>query len=184
MYTDLNVDVGLTPEVEYKHVRHITHAVKSNMAQKRGVAPGNGFIGAMGIRYRYTEPKGSKRPKLAGFAAKCAGKYGSVLKSVQKVSNAMCRIVMMFTPSLRDEMKQVHNFTKKICDVGGTASFWFPVATIGVNGAFATHCDHRDTRTTLWASLKHGGLCFPGVTIVVIVMLLSLTVGGLIPVLL
>ena len=44
---------------EYKHITHICRGVKSNTALKRGVAGGCGVVGAIGIRYRYTEPKGT-----------------------------------------------------------------------------------------------------------------------------
>ena len=135
-------------------------AVKSNMASKRGVAAGCGFVGSMGIRYRYTEPKG-KRPKLASVANDRQAMYARVSSAAQSICNVMCLIARHFGDDMSLELSQIREFVKKVVGVNRTVSFWFPIASIGMNGAFACHKDKRDTRTTIWASLQHGGITFP-----------------------
>ena len=109
-------------------------AVKSNMASKRGVAAGCGFVGSMGIRYRYIEPKG-KRPKLASVASDRQAMYARILSASQSICNVMCLIARHFGDDMSLELSQIREFVKKVVGVNGTVSFWFPIASIGMNGA-------------------------------------------------
>ena len=77
---------------------------------KRGVAGGHGFVGAVGVRYRYTEPvceegEGSGRSKCASTAASDEALYKSVLCRVQEVANGVVRIVESWAPHFREELQ-------------------------------------------------------------------------------
>ena len=140
--------------------------VKTNLAGKRGVAGGHGFVGAVGVRYRYTEPvceegEGSGRSKCASTAASDEALYKSVLCRVQEVANGVVRIVESWAPHFREELQNQREYLSRILPEMGTACHTFPIASIGVQGSFGCHKDKRDIRTTLWASLKYGGLAFP-----------------------
>ena len=152
---------GMRPEDLYNSLRHVDKCVKTNMAGKRGVAVGNGFIGAMGIRYRYTEPVLSEREKLASTAATDPQLYQSILGKVQEIANVTVELIMTWSADLRQEMEQLQARMKVLLPVCGTACATYPMASVGKQGAFACHKDSRDTRTTVWSSLRHGGLAFP-----------------------
>ena len=145
----------------FKTLSHVDQCVKTNMSGKRGVASGNGFIGAMGIRYRYTETEESELDKLGPSASQNEKLYRSVLKVVQRVANLVVVIVSSWDPVLKAELDDTRQGLQKILPATGTACHTFPMASVGKNGAFACHQDKRDTRKTLWASMKNGGIAFP-----------------------
>jgi len=112
---------GMDPDRMYSSLRHVDSCVKTNMAGKRGVATGNGFIGAMGIRYRYTEPVLSEREKLAPTAAIDGHLYNSLITKVQSVANLMVGIVSTWSDELRTEMAQLRERMKLILPVSGAS---------------------------------------------------------------
>ena len=152
---------GVDCASEYKVIRHLPQAVKTNQAGKRYCAKGNGFVGAVGIRYRYSEPKDSGRQKLDSVAAAKVHLYVNVLQAVNRVANAIVRCAEQMGPDLQTEMQDLRTFITKVCDMPGMASFTYPIASVGVNGAYGAHKDKRDTRTTLWGSMKYGGIAWP-----------------------
>ena len=93
-------------------------AVKSNMASKRGVTAGCGFVGSIGIRYRYTEPKG-KRPKHASVASDRQATYARILSAAQSICNVMCLIARHFGDDMFLELSQIREFVKKVVGVNG-----------------------------------------------------------------
>jgi len=145
----------------FNTLSHVDMCVNTNMSGKRGVASGNGFIGAMGIRYRYTEQEESELDKLGPTASQNKKLYQSVLKVVQQVANLVVVIVSTWDVELKAELDETRQNLQKILPVTGTASHTFPMASVGKNGAFACHQDKRDTRRTLWASMRSGGIAFP-----------------------
>jgi len=102
------------------------------MAKKRGVASIAGFVGAMGIRYTYTEGRDSKRPKLACTATQNEALYKSVLIAVQEVSNATVRVVEQFNDQLNFELCQLRGRIQTTLPGQSTACFTFPMASIGL----------------------------------------------------
>ena len=156
-------DEGINLDEAYDTIINLPYAVKANMATKRGCAQGNGFVGAMGIRYRYTEPsaKAGGREKVAPTASQNEALYNSILPAVQDVGNAIVRIVERWSVGLKLEMQAQRKFMRTVLPVSGTACHSFPMASIGIQGMYATHWDKRDTRTTLWGSLKYGGIALP-----------------------
>ena len=146
---------------EYKVIRKLPDCVKTNQAGKRYLADGNGFVGAIGIRYRYSEPRGSERQKLDSVASQNRALYLTVLQAVNRVANAIVRCAEQMGEDLRSEMEQLRGFVGKVCDMSGVASFTYPIASVGLNGTYGCHKDKRDTRTTLWGSVKSGGIAYP-----------------------
>ena len=157
------IDEGVCCDTAYSEIINLPYCVKANMAHKRGCAHGKGFIGAMGIRYRYTEPDVEKggREKVAATASQDDDLYNSVLPAVQRVANSMVAIVERWGVGLKAEMQAQRKFMRTVLPASGTASHTFPMASIGIQGLYGAHWDKRDTRTTLWGSLKSGGLAFP-----------------------
>ena len=155
---DALTDEGIDTEDEYKVIVQLPGCVRGS---KRGVANVHGFSGAIGIRYDYSAPVGSGRNRFVPVASPARDLYGSVLKSVQRVSNAVVRIVERWSPEFKKDLQTQREYLSKILPVGGTACHTFPVANVGIQGAYAVHKDKRDIRNTLWASLKTGGITFP-----------------------
>ena len=60
-------------------------------------------------------------------------------------------------------MKQccTHFANDKILQKPGTATFTFPVASIGINGGYKCHRDQRDVIKTVWICACQGALVFP-----------------------
>ena len=84
------------------------------MAQKRGVAVGNkrGFIGAIGIRYLYSKPKGQQT--LGAVASQNLDVYNTVLSSVQRVSNAVARCITKWGTELTKEVQAMQDLIMKV----------------------------------------------------------------------
>ena len=51
-------------DTEYHHLKNTRDVVQVNMYDKRPSCPGRGEVYHMGLRYRYTEPKDSRKQKV------------------------------------------------------------------------------------------------------------------------
>ena len=160
-YSEGSIDA----EEEDRHILNISALLATDAAQKRGnTKPGYGEVFAVGIRYRYTEPRNSDRQKLAAVALKKKvdpQKYYSALQHVQKCTAATQRVVANWSPEDKAQVKKQKRLLQLICQEPNTAGFTHPIVSGSRNGGFGAHWDPRDVIATDWLSLGHGALVFP-----------------------
>lgn len=129
----------------------------TNMLHKRDV-PGIGEgVYQIGERFRYTEPKLSKKPKISESAIRAPEpEFRSWLHFIQRLSNGAVQTSREWMDAaVQESVAEV----KALCGKG-TASFGHPICSLGLNTGAGCHTDN-DWLMATWLALGLVPIAFP-----------------------
>jgi hypothetical protein len=129
----------------------------TNMNKKRGVSGNGEGVFNVGVRYRNTEPRQSKKPKIGESAWKCTDPvYRSWLHTLQRYANTGVLASMDWN---RAQVEESIVNVMSLCGKG-TASFAHPMCSLGLNTGAGVHLD-KDFVQATWIAFGLVPVAFP-----------------------